>query len=158
MSDDRIQTKLLRHERDNCSREYGVGDSEEIVGLDDFCPLNPWDGHSPLVVAVGDWACQHCNLNWQWAKVVFHVDQVGSRLVGTIRELIGFRPSRAEELAEFHYLVSDLAELSGLWEPPPRFNWPEGFARWLACPVPERSERVAAGFRSWCHEVAGVSI
>jgi hypothetical protein len=152
-----IQTKLLRAERDNSSRDYRLGDSEVMDGLEDYCPLNPWDGHSPLVVVVGDWDCNHCGLNWQWAKAVFDMERTEGVSVATIRELSGFQPWRVEDLAGVHFVESDLAELSGLWERPPRYNWPDGLLRWKACTIPERCERVAAGFRSWCCEVAGVS-
>jgi hypothetical protein len=65
-----IQTKLLRSEADNCYRHYTVGDSEVMDGRADYCPLSPWDDRSPLVVALGDWDCINCGLNWQWAKAV----------------------------------------------------------------------------------------
>jgi hypothetical protein len=158
MSDACIQTKLLCSQADNSSRPYGVGDSEVLDRLDDYCPLHPWDGRSPLVVVVGDWDCAHCGLNWQWAKAILEVTQVFGRLVATLRELSGFQPGQASELTGVHFVEADLAELSGLWERPPRYNRPEGFLRWQAYPVPERCERVAAGFRSWCREVAGVDI
>jgi hypothetical protein len=158
MSDAWIQTKLLRSEADNSSRLYRVGDSEVLDGLSDYCPLYSWDGRSPLVVGVGDWTCAHCGLNWQWAKAVLAVEQVAGRVVASIRGLTGLEPIQAAELAGVHFVESDLAELSGLWEPPPRYDWPQGFARWQECPVSERCERVAAGFRSWCRAVAGMDI
>ena len=157
VSDASIQTKLLRSEIDNSSHSYQVGGSEVIDGLDGYCPLHSWDGSSPLVVAVGDWACGHCGLNWQWVKAVFEVGAFAQPLVGTISELTVLRPSRGEELVGVNFVEPDLAELSGLWEPPPRYNWRAGLAKWHACSVAERSERVAAGYRSWCREVAGVN-
>jgi hypothetical protein len=151
-----IQTKLLRHGLDNSSHEYRIGDAEEIVGLEDYCSLHPWDGGSQLVVAVGDWDCEHCNLNWQWAKAVFDVRRVAGRRVATISELSGLQPCRAVDLEGIHFIEPDLAQMSGLWELPPQFNWPAGLARWQECPVSERCERVASGFREWCREVAGI--
>lgn len=157
-SDACIQTKLLRSEVDNCSREYCVGDSELMDGLEDYCPLYPWDCSSPLVVVVGDWGCAHCGLAWQWSKVVFDVAYPGAGLVGTIRELSDLHPLRADDLARVHFVEAELAVyLSGLWEQSFR-NWREGFAKWQACSVEERCERVAAGFRQWCVEVAGVDV
>jgi hypothetical protein len=154
VSDALIQTKLLRHEADNSSRGYRTGDAEALVGLDDYCPLHPWDGGSPLVVAVGDWDCAHCGLNWQWARAVFDVRPELGPPVVMIRELSGFQPWQATDLGGVHFVETELAELSGLWPPLPAYNWPEGRARWGACPVSERCERVAAGFREWCREVA----
>ncbi len=156
-SDTYFQTRLLRHDADNWSRHYGAGDSEILVGLEDYCPLYPWDGSSPLIVAVGDWECEHCNLNWQWAKAVFEVAHTGGELLGTIRELAGLQPLRAADLTGVHFVEPELAMLSGLWEQSFR-NWLEGVARWLASSVEERCERVAAGFRQWCREVAGVDL
>jgi hypothetical protein len=155
-SDAWMQTKLLRHEADNCSRPYQLGDSEALVGLDRYCALHPWDGRAPLVVAVGDWDCEHCGLNWQWARAVFDLAPVPGRLVARIRDLSGLQPRRAADLAGIHFVEPDLADLSGLWERPPRFKWTEGLLRWQACPVTERCDRVAAGYRSWCREVAGL--
>lgn len=150
-----FQTKLLRHDADNVGREYRVGDTEALVGLEDYCTLYPWGGGSPLVVAVGDWDCFDCGLNWQWARAVLDVEPGANPPMATIREMSGLQPWRAEDLAGIHFIESDLAELSGLWARAPAYNWPEGFARWGVCPVPERCERVAAGFREWCREVAG---
>ncbi len=116
MSDAWIQTKLLRHEADNASRAYGIGDSEVLVGLEDYCPLHPWGGSSPLTVAVGDWACGHCGLNWQWAAVVFEVSAAGDRQVVTLCDLIGLQPCRPDKLDGVHFVEADLAELSGMWE------------------------------------------
>ena len=72
-SDASFQTKLLRHDADNSHRTYRVGDTEALVGLDRYCTLYLWDGRSPLVVAVGDWDCSHCGLNYQWARAEFTV-------------------------------------------------------------------------------------
>jgi hypothetical protein len=156
VSDALIQTKILRHEADNSCREYGVGDTEVLVGLDDYCPLLHWSGGSSLVVAVGDWDCSFCGLNWQWARAVLDVHRGAGPPVATIRELSGLRPWLGADLAGVHFVEADLAKLSDLWPRPPAHNWSEGLTRWSACPVPERCERVAAGFREWCSEVAGV--
>jgi hypothetical protein len=156
-SDTCIQTKLLKHEVDNSSQEYCVGDTEALVGLGDYCPLHTWCGGSFLIVALGDWACSHCGLNWQWARAVFDLCPGVSPPTVTIRELSEFQPWRASDLGSIHFVEAELAELSGFWARRPVYNWPEGLARWEACPVPERCERVAAGFRKWCREVAGVS-
>lgn len=159
VSDALIQTKLLRHDADNCWREYSVGDTEVLVGLDDdYCPLHAWGGESPLIVAVGDWDCTHCRLPWQWARAVLDVrpTKTGPPAV-TIRELSTLQPRRVADLAGVHFVEPDLAELSGLWPRPPVYNWSHGWDRWQACPVPERCEHVVAGFREWCREVAGVA-
>lgn len=75
-----------------------------------------------------------------------------------IRDLTGFQPTSVAELAGVHFVESALAELSGLWPRPPAYDWREGLARWESCTVPERCERVAAGFRQWCREVASVEV
>jgi hypothetical protein len=151
-----IQSKLLRHEADNSCREYRVGDSEVLVGLEDYCPLDPWDGQSLLVVVVGEWDCEHCGLSWQWAKAEFRVRLEAGESVATLRHLICFQPWQPADLDGVNYAEACLAELSGMWAPPPQYNWHEGLELWQACPLSERRERVAAGYRAWCHQVAGV--
>jgi hypothetical protein len=89
-------------------------------------------------------------------RATLDVVRATGRLLATVRERSGLLPSRPADMAGILFVESNLAGLSGLWQPPPRYNWPEGLARWLACPVPERCERVAAGFGSWCRAVAGV--
>src|SRR5262249_40393450 len=137
MSEAWIQTKLLRHERDNCSRPYRIGESEILVGLDDYCPLYPRDGSSPLTVAVGDWVCEHCSLHWQWAKAVFEVKRRRAELVGTITDLSGLQPVSPAALDGVHFCEDWLAEFSGLWDRHPHYNFWTGLARWEACPVLE---------------------
>lgn len=155
-----IQTKLFRTEYDNSGREYRVGNSEIVDGMEDYCPLHPWDASEPLVVAVGDWSCRHCDLNWQWARLVVTIDHPTrlGEFSATIRELSTLIPSRPTELAGIHLVESWLAESSGLWGTGPDYNWAAGLERWISLPVSERCERVAAGFRTWCREVAGVEL
>ncbi len=152
-----IQTKLMRSGIDNSSHSYQVGDSEVLDGLSEYCPLHPWDGKSPLVVAVGDWDCGHCGLNWQWAKAVFTIEAYAQPIAVTLIELSVLRPSRIEELSSVNFVEPALAELSGLWDQRPRYDWRAGLDNWHACSVAERSERIAGGYRSWCREVAGVN-
>lgn len=156
MTDAWIQTKLLRHQADNSCQEYRVGDTEALVGLDDYCPLHPWDGDSPLVVAVGDWGCSYCSLNWQWARIVLEVQPDSDPPAATIRDLCVLRPWRPADLASIHFVEPDLAELSDLWGRGSAYNWQEGMARWMACLLQERCERLAAGFGRWSREVAGI--
>src|SRR5262249_24893671 len=141
----RMQTKLLRHERDNCCRDYGVGDTEQLVGLCEYCPLEPWDGKAPLVVAVGVWDYPRCGLDWQWAGATFDVQPARRYPVGTIRELIGLQPWQAADLAGVHLVEAWLAEHSNLWGPGRQYNWFKGIELWNACPLTERREWVAAG-------------
>lgn len=155
VSDPPIQTKLLRTDADNFLRDYRVGDSEVMTGLDDFYPLHPWDGSSPLVVAVGDWGCDHCGLAWQWARVVFDVRRSEPHLTITIRELSTLHPQLPSDLDGVHFVKDELAFLSGLWE---ALDWTEAWDRWQACSLTERCERVSVGFRDWCREVAGVPL
>lgn len=157
VSDAWFQTKIFRTDVDNSSHTYSVGDSEVLDGLDDYCPLHPWDGTSPLVVAVGDWDCNYCSLNWQWAKAVFALRGPSQPTMATVTELSTLQPFQTSDLDGIHYLQSDLAELSGLFGEGRTFNWPTGLINWKACSVGERSERVANGYRLWCQEVAGVS-
>ncbi len=156
-STDRIQTKLLRHEADNSCRDYRVGDAEELVGLGDYCPLDPWDDRSPLVVVVGEWDCRNCGLGWQWAKATFEVRPVAGDPIATLRELVDFRPWQAADLVGVNFADEWLAAFSGLWASGAKYNWFEGIEQWRARPLAERRERVAAGFRQWCREIAGVS-
>ena len=155
-SDAWIQTHLLHTDSGNCGRDYHVGDSEVMDGLDDYCSIHPWDGSSPLVIAVGDWECEHCHLNWQWARAVFTVHQGVPHPSVTLRELSTLQPWQPSDLGGVHFVEPDLAELSGLWARHPDYHWLEGVQRWNACQVPERCERVAAGFREWCRDVAEV--
>jgi hypothetical protein len=151
-----IQTKLLRHEPDNSCRKYRVGDSEELVGLEDFCPLDPWNGTSPLVVGVGDWDCSHCGLPWQWARAVFDVRAGNGNPIITLRSLRDLRPKQPINLAGIHFVEPWLAELSGLWNDSPEYNYFKGLETWNGCSLTDRREKVAAGFRKWCHEVAAI--
>lgn len=158
VSDASIQTKLLRSEIDNSSHVYRVGASEVLDGLGNYCALQPWDRSSQLTVAVGDWDCDHCGLNRQWAKAVFDVRAMAQPLVATIVELSVLRPSRSEELASVHFVEPELAELSGLWKRLPQHDWHAGLADWHARSVAERSELIVTGYRLWCREVAGVNV
>jgi hypothetical protein len=153
-SDTWFQTKILRSDIDNSFHTYSVGDSEILDGLDDYCPLHPWNGISPLVVAVGDWGCDYCGLNWQWAKAVFTLQSPSLPTIATVVEFSTLQPFLSSELEGIHYLESDLAELSGLFGRGKQFNWPTGLVNWKACSVDERSERVASGYRSWRQGVA----
>ena len=149
-----IQTKLLRHEVENCNRVYRIGDTDELVGLDDYLPLETWDGSSSLTIAVGEWDCPYCGLSWQWAKVVFDYERSAGRGMVTIRELSGLQPRHAADLAEIQFIDSYLARLSGLWPDPPDFNWAMGLEQWRAHSVSSRCELTAVGFTNWCREVA----
>lgn len=64
-----IQTKLFRSEAENSNREYRVGESELVDGIDDYFPLFPWNGSEPLVVAIGAVgvaALVGNGRNWYW--------------------------------------------------------------------------------------------
>jgi hypothetical protein len=151
-----IQTKLLRTDADNSMRCYRVGDSEVLDGLEEFVPLYPWQEGTPLVAGAGDWACESCGLNWQWAKATFHVVKENDQWIATLREIVDLRPGEADALLGIHYLEPDLAELTGLWVTGPGYNWEEGCRLWRECTIGERCARIAAGYRAWCEEVAGV--
>jgi hypothetical protein len=155
-STDRIQTKLLRHEADNSCRDYRVGDAELLVGLGDYCPLDPWDDRSPLVVVVGEWGCSNCGLGWQWARATFEVRPAAGDPIATLRELVDFRPWHAADLVGVNFADEWLAAFFDLFSGA-KYTRLEGFERWPAYPLAERRERVAAGFRQWCREVAGVN-
>ena len=153
-SDAWIQTKLLRHDAENCYRRYQVGDTEVMDGLGDYLPLHMWDGSTQLVVAVGDWECDHCCCAWQWARAVFEVQAAKPHSQVEIRNLSTLQPWQPADLNGIHFVEYELARLSGLWE---GVNGLEGWDRWEACSVGERCERVTAGFREWCREVVGVT-
>jgi hypothetical protein len=151
-----FQTYLFRTDADNSCREYGVGDSEVVDGLDEFYPLYPWDGRSPLVLGLGDWDCDRCSLNWQWARVVLDVSRSAATLVGTIRVVDTLAPWTPSALDLVHRVQGELAHIS---EFPGQVqgDWRAWLVRWEARPVADRSAAVASGFREWCRQVAGVS-
>ncbi|MBI3300128.1 MAG: hypothetical protein HYZ75_18330 [Elusimicrobia bacterium] len=135
-----IQTYLFKTTAENAGEVYRVGEGAEVDGIEEFIPLYPWDGRAPLEVAVGDWDCGKCRLNWQWAKLTLTLD--GSK--GTILALTTFLPKDASDFNGIHRLQRDLADLAG--EKSSSEVLPPG----------ERAVRIAAGFKTWCREVAGV--
>jgi hypothetical protein len=139
-----IQTKLLRTAPENSCHPHRVGDTEIIDGLDDYAPLFAWYRTELLVVVVGDWGCPNCQLNWQWAKVVFNVNERNDVLDATIASLSGFQPYQPNDLIGVHYLEFDLAALSDATE------------KWGSLTIESRCDLVASGYRSWCAETAGI--
>lgn len=151
-----MQTYLYKTDGANNGNTYQVGQSNEIDGLGCYLPLSPWDGQSPLVVLVGDWDCEHCGLNWQWARVVFDVTAGNPHPIGTIREIVGMQPLCRDDFRGIHFVEPDFAELICFGEEP-RSGWQEFKQRWDAMTLSERIAGVTAGFRSWSASVAGIS-
>ena len=139
-----IQTKLLRTDAENSCRPYRVGDTEILDGIDDYLSVCSWQPSDPLSMIVGDWDCSDCQLNWQWANVVFDVSQNGGSLHATITNLTDFQPNHADDLAGVHYVEPNFADLSGAVD------------RWDALSIQSRCDLTSLGFRNWCVDVAGV--
>jgi hypothetical protein len=161
-----IQTKLFDRME---GVYYRAGDSEIIYGLDGFLPLHPWAkprwNRRWLAIVVGDWTCDKCGLNWQWAKLGLWVapwDYGGPHpadygLIGHVHSLETFVPRTPNAFDGVHFVEFDLAELSGLWGKPP-YDYQEGNAAWSAHSVEQRVAFMVAGYRAWCSEVAHVDI
>jgi hypothetical protein len=156
VSDAVIQTYLFRTTAENAGREYRVGDSEAVDGLEEFYPLHPRDHRSRIVLGVGDWACDHCSLNWQWARVTLDLSRRGDELSGTVTAVDALMPWTPAALEGVHRVEPDLAELS-TFPARPLIDRREWLGEWAAKPVATRCSAIASGFREWCREVAGVS-
>ncbi len=144
-SDSSIQTYLFKERDFNWAQDYRVGDSEAIDGLGEFDPLHPWNGQSPLVLAVGDWYCKQCRLSWQWAKVTLSTSETSTGLIGSITSIETLVPTKSSDLDGVHLIEPDLMGLSGL-----------RLEAWDALSVEQRCSAIVAGFRNWCIEVAHV--
>jgi hypothetical protein len=147
--DTRIQTYLFKTTFDNTSCDYRVGDAEAVDGLDEFDELHPWDGRSPLVLAVGDWDCRTCGLPWQWAKLTLSVEDAGAALMGRIEALESLVPETPRAFDGVHRVQPWLADLAG-------FNVEQRVA-WADLSPAARCEAMAAGFNAWRIEVAGMA-
>jgi hypothetical protein len=145
----RIQTYLFKTGYDNAGRDYSVGESEVVDGLVEFDPLYPWDGASPLVLAIGDWACEGCGLANQWAKLTLATDGAGDEFTARVEALETFTPWTAEAFAGVHGVEPWLADLA-------RFNV-ERRIPWADQSPAERCAAMAAGFNAWCAEVAKIA-
>jgi hypothetical protein len=144
-SESNIQTYLLKERDFNWAQDYRVGDTEGIDGLDEFEPLHPWNGQTPLVLGVGDWYCKQCHLSWQWAKVTVSISETSTGLIGSIKSIETLVPTKISDFEGVHLIEPDLAGLSGLTA-----------AAWNALSIAQRCSAIAAGFRNWCIEVAHV--
>ena len=159
-SERRIQTYLFKTDFHNNARCYDVGDSEVIDGIDEFDPLWPWDGQSPLVIAIGDWDCRQCGLSYQWAKLTLEVSHSSAGLIGTVKSVETLIPVTVDALLGIHGLEPHLAALSwGFGEGVEDYHWPignKGDLGWATVPVEQRCSLLVSGFRAWCIEVARV--
>lgn len=152
-----IQTRLFYTTRDTANQVYAAGDSVVIDGLDgDYYPLIAWNGTEPLQIAMGDWDCGQCGLNWQWARAVFAAHRTTGGLSATIVRVEPLIPLTAAALDGLHFVQPDLAKLS--WFPETAPSEAECLEAWARLSVVERSERVASGFRAWCQKVAGIRL
>jgi len=145
----RIQTYLFKTGYDNAGADYRVGQSEVVDGVDEFDPLYPWDGASPLVLAIGDWDCDGCGLSWQWAKLTLSTDGAGPEFTARIEAFETFTPWSAEAFAGVHGVEPWLADLA-------RFNI-ERPVPWTDRSPAERCAAMATGFNAWCVEVAKIA-
>jgi hypothetical protein len=155
-SEEYIQTYLFKTHYGNASRGYRVGESEIIDGLDEFCPLHPWNGQTPLVIVAGDWGCHQCGLAMQWAKITLSVVRSASTLVGRIESIEALVPRRPEALDGVHLIEPELARLGGAFSE--RGSYSDCLAAWSARSVEQRCSMVVTGFRTWCAEVAGIDL
>ena len=144
-----IQTYLFKTDASNASHHYLVGASEIIDGLEEFFPLHPWNGQTPLVLVVGEWDCRQCGLTYQWAKVTLSVVGSSLGLVGRIESIETLVPRKPAALDGVHLVQPDLATLNGNYK---------GIAGWSAWSVEQRCSWVVTGFRTWCAEVAGIDV
>jgi hypothetical protein len=134
--------------------DYRVGESEIIDCLDDYWPLHPWNGQTPLVIAVEEWDCRQCKLV-QWAKVTLSVAQSGlaenMELRGRVESLATLAPAKLDALDGVHVVDEWLAR-SG-------FDDGEDDDRsvWSACSVEQRCSMLMKAFRKWCTRV-GIDI
>ncbi len=144
----RIQTYLFKTGYDNAGGDYRVGEAEVVDGLDEFDPLHPWDGRTPLVLAVGDWDCDGCALSPQWAKLTLSLDGAGEALTGRIEALETFVPASIEAFDGVHRVDPWLGDFA-------RVNVAQPVA-WADRSPLARCRAMAAGFNAWCVEVAEI--
>ena len=142
-----IQTYLFETNRDNNMRDCRVGDQEVIDGLSDFVALYEWNGRAPLVLVVGDWECRQCQLAWQWAKVTLGIVESSP---GRIDSIETFLPIAAGAFDGVHFVEG--------WLPYLTHGAEQDNGDWRARPAQERCSAMAAGFRAWCVEVAGLDL
>ena len=147
-----IQTYLFKTDTSNATHRYGFGESHIIDGLDEFHSLHPWNGQTPLVLAVGDWECLQCGLPYQWAKVTLSVVGSSLGLVGRVESIETLVPRKPAALDGVHLVQPDLATLSGA------FNCHGDLPAWSACSVEQRCSLVVTGFRAWCAEIPRIDI
>ena len=145
----RIQTYLFKTGYDNAGHDFQVGESEIVDGLIEFDPLYPWDGASPLVLAVGDWDCEGCGLSNQWAKLTLSTDGAGDEFTARVDALETFTPWTAEAFAGVNGVEPWLADLA-------RFNI-ERPIPWADQTPAERAAAMAKGFNAWSVEVARIA-
>jgi hypothetical protein len=151
-----IQTYLFKTDASNASHNYVVGESHIIDGLDEFCSLHPWNGQTPLVIVAGDWDCLQCGLCYQWAKVTLSVVGSSLGLVGKVESIETLVPRKPAALDGVHWVQPELAALSSNLSG--NFDCRKDIAAWSTCSVEQRCSLVVTGFRTWCAEVAGISV
>jgi len=148
-SEARIQTKLFTVDRQNSARDYCVGSSAEVElsRMNDYAPLYPWSNNDDLVVVMGDWDCQRCSLNWQFAKVTIGISYSQTdRILGSIKSISAFAPTQLQDFAGVHRVEEDFV----------RHGEFLSHQNWIDTVIEVRCARMLLGFHRWCREVASV--
>jgi hypothetical protein len=146
-----IQTKLFHVTPESSSKQYHIGDHVAIDGLGDYIEICPWAGADPLRVVVGDWSCDVCGLNYQWAPVTFEVKGSASAaqpFLAKIAAIETFVPG-ALAFAGVHYIEEALAELA--FFPDQRPDSISVVKKWS---VEQKVASIAGGYTRWVQEVA----
>jgi hypothetical protein len=100
-------------------------------------------------LAVGDWECFACGLNWQWAKLTLTVGGACDDITGRIEAIEDFVPSNPAAFATVHRVQPELARLAAFDVQPAEL--------WTNLSVARRCEAMAQGFNAWCVGVAGIA-
>jgi hypothetical protein len=160
-----IQTYLFKTDYSNAMHCYRVGESEIMDGLDEYWLLHPWNGQTPLVIAVGEWGCRQCELDMQWAKVTLSVarsrfveeDELRPGLEGRFESIETLVPTKPDTLDGVHLVEPDLVRLSGFLDGGGKGGYFDHESAWSACSVEQRCSTLVTGFREWCAQ-AGIDI
>lgn len=147
-----IQTKLLEATRVNCDQFYGAGGLVTIVGLADYSPLFPRTHGECLQIAIGEWDCRVCSLNYQWALVSFEVlneaDPI-EKLHVRINSVDGFVPDTHQAFTNVNFISDELVMLASFPDLPTVSSL-QVFERLSA---DEKINRIINGHKRWQRDV-----